>query len=314
VNFAGYFLDQPFTSLSASWSIPTVLDASYNSGASTWIGAEDNQGHFIQVGVLENTLLGETYDQAFWTDSSLNYHPEEIFNAAAGDRIVASMTQTAAGWKYAIRDLTIGEKAVGQTDYAPSSTFTEAQWLQEDPIYPDRTPPEFPYPKTTNVVFSHLSINGGAPELVYSDAGVMSTPNSIVLLPTKVRNDGFVVQPAGPLQSRYVQDVRSFEVAVEQLNFLVSENARTSLQTSAGTSLLNAIGGFDAALAPSNWPPRLRGAVQRLRDHNELDAAALLAWLRASPNAKAAVFARLVANLMGDQHSSRALAVALGLP
>jgi hypothetical protein len=139
-NWAGYLSSGgSFTAVSGSWvaSSPTPTSTTVESGDGTWIGIGGiTTADLIQIGT-ENTISpsGIVSTSAFY----------ELLPAGAvgislvispGDTISASITQTnTTQWTIALTDVTTGQTFSQSVSY--SSSFSSAEWIQEDPSYPD---------------------------------------------------------------------------------------------------------------------------------------------------------------------------------
>jgi len=211
-TFAGYEWIGPVHTVSAEWRVPkiTLLNS---SDSSTWIGVESPSGAFVQIGTTEDSspqsdILngGLAVDQGFWSDDTVEFHPQLLDDMSyldqhvrAGDLVTASITRVLGGWQLRLHD---ERSALSFDQKIPMTTaaFDEVEWLQEDPTNSDTNEP-LPYPNLGPVVFTHLSVNGFPPVLGFDNAVWMSVPNRDFSV-TGLRNDSFEVVPRTSIRLR----------------------------------------------------------------------------------------------------------------
>ena len=209
----GYFKTGPVSQVSAQWVVPAIIAAGPTDEiASTWVGIQDTTGAFIQLGTHETARGGEANYDVFWSDTEKGDEAQPVFPVDAGNVVVADMTRTTKGWRLQVRDLTSGRSASFTLGYARYVHFTQADWTEEDP---SRACTLGPYPDTATVALSSVKLNGKVPRLRYADATVLEAPNGVILVPTRVHDDGFSLQPPAGIRARYLDDTAPFNIALE---------------------------------------------------------------------------------------------------
>ncbi len=296
--------------------MPTIAADSRDGRASTWVGAADTARDFVQIGTLENhdTLGGraETSYDAFWTDTALNFHPHSLGVVHAGDTVTANMVQQADGWEVNISDVTHPLSRHLATHYGAGLPFNDAQWFQEDPT-PHALHPvtDFAYPTMSTTTFTHLLLNGGSPVLPYADAHALISPNGVVLVPTRVTNDGFGVPAATGPQAQYLGAVAPVNAATNVVYSDLTIGPRSALAADT-SALILAIGSADARLAAATWPPAAAAAVDSLIRANQKMGAEFRAWV-ATPAPSVHTF-ETVTGGQARIDAVRQIRQALGLP
>lgn len=220
-GFGGYQWYGDVTQVSAQWRIPTIRPSHAFEDASTWVGAQNEQGGtpFIQLGTTENnvSVLGEQY-QSFWSDPTVGFHPQVLGVVRAGDLVSADMNRTAAGWVLTFKDLTQGKTEMKKVRYGGGSAFSQAEWLQEDPSPNGSSPTDLPYPETSMVQIQDLLVNGAPPILHLQNGQVLIASNGIILVPSAVENDMFhFLGPTGQAKI-YLDAARSLDTALSPLD------------------------------------------------------------------------------------------------
>jgi hypothetical protein len=206
-GFAGYQAEGLVHDVAASFTVPAILPGSPPGDASTWIGVSTEGGEFIQVGVTEH--LGASQNSfpifdAFWSDTSLNYHPQALESIQPTDRVSVSMTQNIDGWKLSVRDDTTGLSKTFESHFGHDREFRLAEWEQEDPVAGFDTYYNVPYPTLSETTFSDLELNGSAPTLRLRDGSAMNVFNGPILIPTPDTSDSFSLISPIALQRQYL--------------------------------------------------------------------------------------------------------------
>jgi hypothetical protein len=131
-NWSGYAASGgKFTSVTATWTVPTVSAASAGADA-TWVG----------IGGLESRDLIQAGTQAMASGGSVTYEAWiELLPAAsrpvslsvtAGDSVTVSITQIGASdWSVVLKNNTTGERYAKTVQYTSSNS--SAEWVQEAP-------------------------------------------------------------------------------------------------------------------------------------------------------------------------------------
>lgn len=294
-KFAGYFASGPVDQIGAQWVVPRIERAtSVYQSAATWLGASSPAGAFIQLGTWD--AVGnlapspQVRYKAFWSDTAKNDRAEPLFGVSPGDVVAASMRRTQPGWRLAFRDVTTGRSTSFTVDYAPRARFTQPQWAQED-VSGHCTLGA--YPVTTAVAMRNLRLNGRPPRLRYRDAAVMETSNGTILLPTKVRDDGFALVAPRGLGARFLGATAPLDIAVERFLAAVGQ-ARLDAVLTHQTALvqrgarLQALTTAEGALATARRTRhalaslRLPAADGRIRARLEARLVALISSIRSA--------------------------------
>jgi hypothetical protein len=322
-GFAGYDEIQLFNELETSFTVPSILAAPPKRSfatASTWIGAQNTAGTFVQIGVTEFVSWGPSGPSpnqefnAFWSSTSLDFHPESFGKVSPGDEITVSMSLEASGWVLHFADRTSGYSHTIKTDYGAGQSFNAAEWIQEDPISSANLYKNLPYPSLSDVRFSGLEIDGTAPDLGFEDGRAMDVEGGPWLVPTSIESDGFEVIPATGYEKQYLADVAGYDLATQEYeNTVFNGNPGTqkSNVTKATAALIQELTGFDQSLATQTWPDRARADLGALLGHN-YEMSEDLAKLERSPTV--GLQNRSYADGQLAQESAERLRTDLGLP
>ena len=176
LNWSGYIragsTAGPFTSVSGSWTVPTV-DPAQDGYSSTWVGidgATSGDQYLIQTGTEADVVNGRAGYQAWWeVITPADEAPETVFTGLTvhpGDSISASVSQAASGrWTMRLRDNTTGHSASHTVAFAGPGT--SAEWIQEDT---DVDGSISPAPDWGSVTFRRLLLNHTSPRLQPGEA------------------------------------------------------------------------------------------------------------------------------------------------
>jgi hypothetical protein len=261
-GFGGYSVGESAVSqISASWRVPTVLASSRPGYGSTWIGVQnENTGTpFIQLGTIENKVgPGHISYEAFWSDVTVGFRPQ-FFAAVSPDELVSvSMVRGSSGWTLT---MDVGNNSKPTTKviaYGVGQTFSQAEWLQEDPAPASVTAVDEPYPQLSPVVFKDLRVNDRVPHLTRSDGATLSAQDGIYLVPSTVRDGSFsLVAPKGAaktylvLAARLDHAISVYDVQLSKWNTL-SRKARKA----AVLNLASAYSENASQFASHSWPRR----------------------------------------------------------
>jgi hypothetical protein len=198
-RLAGYVWTGQVRSVRGSWRVPAITPGSPAGHASTWIGAQvagsSNQAPFIQVGITEDRVPGAqgtlvSRERAFWSATSLGFHPHFLWPVRPGDRIGARLDRLTSRWRIDIADLSNGRWSMFETTADAQGSFAVAEWLQEDPTASDGS--RVPYPRLAATRFDELAVNGAAPRYEDVAAQWMSLPGTS-LAPTPLGPGGFSI-------------------------------------------------------------------------------------------------------------------------
>jgi hypothetical protein len=152
----------------ADWTVPRLLPGSASGEAATWIGAEApgprRGAPFVQIGVNEGDTGGgnEPFYYAFYSTTTLHFHPVRLFGVSPGDQVSATLRRRGARWQIAFVDGTVGRERQLSVAEGAGRRFNEAQYTQED-VTDARTRRPFPYPGLSPVRFTGVAANGVAP-------------------------------------------------------------------------------------------------------------------------------------------------------
>ncbi|MGH2849049.1 MAG: G1 family glutamic endopeptidase [Solirubrobacteraceae bacterium] len=196
-DFAGYvWRSGPVAAVSATLTVPRIGRPSpRRSIAGTWIGAQAPgvDGPFIQIGINQvhvTPSLAVYY--AFWSDTTLQFHPRFIFAVHAGDVVAASLRRRPAGWALAIVDATTRVARRFTTADEAAGAFNLAEFLQEDPTSSAHS--ELPYPRLAGGRFRQLRVNDATPPRGTLLSQWMSNQRDDIA-PSRLAGDAFTLHP-----------------------------------------------------------------------------------------------------------------------
>lgn len=210
-NWAGYAVTNgPYTSISGSWTIPTLASSHNATSSATWLGIDGfDNASLIQTGVEQDYYKGAQHDTVWWTTSD-NGFAEQSFpttlTVSPGDEVTASIAETGPGtWTIGFTDETTGVSST-MTGISYSGPLDSAEWVVENPGLSANGvhAHEGPFANYGKVTFDHASVgvDGGkasSPGFVAStsgsDAGLMIEHSHVVSAPSlpDSDNDGFSV-------------------------------------------------------------------------------------------------------------------------
>ena len=273
-GFAGYGLNGPVDQIAADITVPSISSIPVNSSfgtASTWVGAQNAEGLFVQLGITETEdrtarSNAQQYD-GFWSDTSRHFHPVRIASVKAGDEISVGMQLESAGWVLHFEDVSTGSSYTVQTDYAAGQKLDFSEWFQEDPVSSADPLRNLPYASMPEVTFSRLELDGRSPDLQHDDAEAMDVADGPLLVPTSFRSDGFVVVPASGYARQYLSDVAGNNLALQMFGIAVYEqrpDSGGSKVVSSAAVFARALDAFEDAMAGQTWPGRAQKDVQAL--------------------------------------------------
>jgi hypothetical protein len=253
-GFGGYrWMNGPVTQISAQWRVPRILPTSSQGSASTWIGAQNQDGPpFIQLGTVENKfdLFVPTYS-AFWSDPDVGFHPQNFGAVGAGDLVSAELIRMSSGWRLTFRDITRSTTKSRVVKYGLTGSYDQGEWLQEDPSPSDLSKIDLPYPKTSLVEFEDLRVDGDVPKLDLADGQVMLANGGAFLVPSRVTDGTFFFgAPSGP-QKSYLEAARNVDIAISAfaVDSLRWKTLSTSERESIAPTIGQAFGKFSTAIS-----------------------------------------------------------------
>ncbi|HEY8743986.1 MAG TPA: G1 family glutamic endopeptidase [Chloroflexota bacterium] len=140
-NWAGYAATGgTFTSVSGTWTVPSV-NANGNPGAdATWVGIGGVQTRdLLQAGTDATAVAGQVRYTA-WIETLPQPSHTVALTVSPGDSIsVAISQQTGNTWHIAMQDHTTGQAY--QTDITYNSSRSSAEWIEEAPVGGRRVAP-----------------------------------------------------------------------------------------------------------------------------------------------------------------------------
>jgi hypothetical protein len=306
-SFAGYAVDtKPIARITGEWRVPVITPKVRTSSRrpgeeSTWIGAEDIRGHqgasspFVQIGTVGVVSKLTTLYLMFWSDTTVGFLPQFLGIVDAGDLVYTSMQVTAAGWELKLDDITAGRAVSKLVRAEPTSGYTSAQWIQEDPssgVGPSVG--RAPYPPTSLASFSDVDVNGAPPLVSFKDQSWLGFRGAIAIRPTPLAGDTFALEQTivGSAARQYLKDVAPYD---DDLGVLGPEayfwNAKTSPATirAEAAPVLRTLRAFQHDLVAQSWPnaalvhipvlvARMQVEVRLLRSLSNLDPREVPRW------------------------------------
>lgn len=178
-NWAGYFKTGCiFTAVSGRWTVPTSTTTSTTDTTvdATWIGIGGvTTDDLIQVGTEETVDTDGTINAAVFYEllPDAPHYPATIA-VSAGDQMSASLVETIKGsWLISITDLTNGMSYAKTVAY--SSSYSSAEWVEEDPSFTDGT--LVPFDNFGTVTFTGTGSTGNGISGNLSDASSITLVN-----------------------------------------------------------------------------------------------------------------------------------------
>ncbi|HLI50427.1 MAG TPA: G1 family glutamic endopeptidase, partial [Thermomicrobiaceae bacterium] len=171
-NWAGYAASgSDFTSVSASWKVPTVKDTTTTGASASWVGIGGvSSTDLIQAGTEVTVEDGQaTYDA--WYELLPDAQQIIPLSVQAGDQISVSIHQQASGkWQIVIKDETSSQTY--QTSVSYTSTLSSAEWIEEAPAVGQNL--VLPLDNFGSVTFSGASTVENGKTRTISQAGAQS--------------------------------------------------------------------------------------------------------------------------------------------
>ena len=273
-GFAGYGFNGPVEQIAAEIRVPSISSipagASFGT-ASTWVGAQNAEGVFVQLGITEteDRTARSTAQQynGFWSDTSRHFHPIQIASVKTGDEISVEMQLEGTGWVLHFEDVSTGSSYKVVTDYGAGQDLDFSEWFQEDPVSSADPLRNLPYGYMPDVTFSRLELDGRSPDLQRDDAEAMDVANGPLLVPTNFRADGFGVIPATGYARQYLSDVAGNNLAIQMFGIALYEqrpDSGGSKVVSSAALLARALDAFEDSMAGQTWPGLAQKDVQAL--------------------------------------------------
>jgi Peptidase A4 family len=310
-GFGGYQLypGQPVASVSGQWTVPTIASSSDEGDASTWIGAQADNGAFAQVGTVENRLAHDQY-YAFWSSTAKQFIPINLLAVKPGDDVKAHMAMTATGWALTLSDLTSGTSKTVNTKYGSNDTFNSCEWFQENPVYSQFVHTN--YPSLSTVGFHDMKLNDSIPQFNYADAQTLSTYNDTFYVPTHVRHDRFTLVPAAGSALTFLSDV----YLSDQLGSDFFESATQGIEPgNIVTNTYIAGLGLDLPILKSqSWPHHVAKAMKHYIKTEEHLEKYMQTWMDEPPAERSGNLANVQYELFNADHVADKVRALLGLP
>jgi hypothetical protein len=190
-NWSGYAVgsshtpDGTYTSISATWKVPTVGKNSGTRYSSQWIGIDGaTNADLIQTGTEANYIHGKANYGVWWeilpAQGTTIHEPVK-----AGETITASIVENSSTKKWTI---TISNGTWTFTKVtAYSGRCQSAEWIVEAPDVGSGTAK---VTDTSQVIFSEITTNGANPHLTAADRGRMSQGGKITESPSLPSTSG----------------------------------------------------------------------------------------------------------------------------
>jgi hypothetical protein len=288
-GFGGYNSTGDVTQISAQWRVPAATSATGFRTAVTWIGAQGVGGAepFIQLGTYSDVYqvanAPATSYGVFWSDTAKGFHAVGIVRLErAGDLIRFEMSKNPAGWKLAVRNLTVGWSRSLEVHYGAGENFTHGEWIQEDPASARVTSTDVPYARTSIVSFQHLEVDEHVPHLKFADALVLSTVDGTYLVPTRLRHDAFSLEPASGAARQFLADAETFDSSLypTAVSDLSDGHLSASSRRSQIAEVARSYDRFADEIKVQIWPVSDRSMIRRFARDNTRLAQHLSQWVR----------------------------------
>jgi hypothetical protein len=313
-GFGGYQLypDEPVTSVSGEWAVPTISANSSTGDASTWIGVQSQTGAFSQVGTVENrnSANGDDRYYAFWSDTAKGFRPLFLLGVKPGDSVEARMTLKPEGWSLTLDDATSGKARTIQTKYGAKDEFNSCEWFQENPVYGQFTHTN--YPTLSTVTFRDMALNHSQPILSYQDAQTLSTYGDTFFVPTHVKKNQFSLVPATGSALAFLTDV----YIEDQLGADFFESATQGIEPGNITTntYIAGLGLELPILQAQTWPKHVAKAMSRYIANQKYLETYMQNWLDEPPSERSANLSNVANALLRADGYADKVRSRLGLP
>jgi hypothetical protein len=297
-GFAGYHWLGDVSQISAEWQVPVIAATTSVGHASTWIGAQNADGGppFIQVGVTEDKFGPAATDyEAFWSDTAASFHPQPLGAVKPGDLISASMVRQSHGWSVTVDDKTSTVSMTKLIAYGVGGSFTAGEWTQEDPTDSSEASVDLPYPEMSTVAFQRLRVDGRPPVLDLADGQTLIAADGIILVPSAVSDDGFVLAEPTGVAAQYLRDAATLDAATAKYSVELASWGTTALATrTLDVQALSAAYRTNASdLAAQQWPAAARPDISVLAGQLRRVVGDLQVWTTAGLETDGTAFATL---------------------
>jgi hypothetical protein len=196
-NWSGYAeTGSGYTSVTGTWTVPTVTPTSDDRYTSHWIGIDgDGNSDLIQLGTEADSTGGRATYSAWWEilpDYSIDIPG---ITPRPGDSITASITQSSSTkWKISLKDNSNGESYSATKTY--NGPAASAEWIVEAPTVGGS---QSAAAKFSPITFSGLTANGANPHLTTADEIILRSGSKNISTPSAPTSsgNGFTVKYTG---------------------------------------------------------------------------------------------------------------------
>ena len=177
-NWAGYAAQSgQYTSVSGSWTVPTVGLADLTSGDATWVGIGGlTSSDLIQSGTqaVIDSYGNITYNS--WYELLPSSSVDLPVTVKAGDYVSVAIEQISSGvWQISFRNNTTGQSYVTNVNY--SSSLSSAEWIEEMPMLNNSFLPLDNF-GTTNFTNGYTTKNGSQMSISAAGSSMVTMVNS----------------------------------------------------------------------------------------------------------------------------------------
>jgi len=317
-GFGGYTWRGNVKQISAKWRVPAISIDSPTGSASTWIGAQGAKtSQFIQIGVVENRLNSHsTVYEAFWSDAAVGFTPQILGSVDAGDLVFASMNRNKKGWDIKLVDRSRTLYQAAEIFFRAGSSFTHAEWIQEDPTQDNIVASDVPYPDIKNVRFQRLQANDHAPHLGLNDAKILITSSGNIRVPTSVRRDSFTFDSLTGAALQYLHNAKTLDVSSSAFSAeLARWSSTTSQERSQDTKVfIDALRANGAVFEAESWPKSTRGDMSKLVKNTKHQVIDLEVWLSSGLKKSGPAYTKYFTSVAKHHHLVNEVRASLGLP
>ncbi len=186
-NWSGYAVDtSTYSAITGQWVVPAVSRTKGPTYSSSWIGIDGfNNSSLIQTGTEQDYSAGGAQYYAWWEILPAAETVITGDSVSAGDHMTANIVNDGNGtWTITLDDTTQGWSFTTTQSY--SGPATSAEWIEEAPTIGGHVATLAHYGQTT---FDPGTVNGGNPNLVVSDGGVMIQRRTQVSTPSVPDSD-----------------------------------------------------------------------------------------------------------------------------
>lgn len=304
-GFGGYRWQGKVNEIEAEWRVPRIVSTASEGAESTWIGVQGpgTDEPFIQLGtvagVYDSPFLGsggattadspspsevrQTDYQVFWSDTAQGFHAVPIVGLKhPGDLILFKMSRESDGWQLSVKNLTYGWSRSEAVRYGQEDSFTDGEWVQEDPASSATSGVDVPYADTSPVSFQQVRINGTIPQFRYADKGALSTQDGVYLIPSPFVWDAFSLMPPTGAALQYLSDAETVDASITRLGALIDWSGSHGV-SAAGVSSIEQMAVLyresAGQVATQTWPASARPAVSRFVTSHQKLAKGLSVWV-----------------------------------